>query len=297
MVRKNAKSLVIPGVLTIIFVLSALWYAYPLVSGLVAIGQADGELEVGFFDVGQGDAALIKTPSGMNILIDGGPDSSVLDELAEALPWNDRTIDLMVLTHPHDDHAAGLIPVIERFQVRQVLYTGVVHTSPTYLEWLARVRDYGINAIIADRPQTVDLGDNCRLELLYPNRDITGQEWSNQNNTSIVARLVYGDSKFLFLGDAEAEVEQELLAAKKDLSAQVVKIAHHGSNTSSSEDFLRAISPEYAVISVGLDNTFGHPSPRVINRLARSGIKVLRTDESGTVRFLSDGRQIELAAD
>jgi len=250
----------------------------------------DQDLRISFLDVGQGDAALIKTPSGHNILIDGGPGSKILECLPKELSWYDRTIDLMILTHPHSDHVDGLIPVLKRYEVKQILSTGVVHSAPTYLAWLDIIREQNIPLTIVGREQTINLGDDCRLQLIYPLTNLSGREVSNLNNSSIVARLIYKDTSFLFMGDAEVEVEQELIQKGVYLGSNVLKAGHHGSDTSSSEEFLNLVKPEYAVISSGKDNDFGHPSRRVLKRLERIGVGILRTDELGTIRMRSDGK-------
>ncbi len=347
------------------------------------------KLEVDFLDVGQGDAILIKAPDGQNILIDGGPNSRVVERLSAVLmPW-DKKIDLMILTHPHDDHVSGLVNVIERFEVGRILYTGVSHDSPNYIAWLAAVKKKKIPMTIIDRPRTIGLGENCEMEILYPVESFLDKTVENLNNTSIVVRLVYNETSFLFTGDAEENVEKELLEYQKTpqnaeysdgggeqgsrtpsdksrtgilsgngISADallssssrrqdnyninletgqnkntiiekdgvfvdpsedevsfpdkylhnsilenpvkglgkvnVLKVGHHGSDTSSSEEFLKAVSPEMAVISVGKDNDFGHPSLRTIKKLERIGAKIFRTDEKGTVKMASDGARVEI---
>jgi len=259
------------------------------------------ELEVDFLDVGQGDAILIKSPFGQNILIDGGPDSKVIEGLGKNLPFWDKRIDLMVLTHPHDDHVTGLIEVIKRYSVKKILYTGVIHSAPNYLAWLEKIRERKIPLVIIDRPQKIVLGDDCYMEIIYPRKSFLAQETANLNNSSIVAKLVYGQTKFLLMGDAEIEVEKELLnltpplargGGEVDLFAQVLKVGHHGSDTSSSEEFLKAVNPQIAAIQVGKDNDFGHPSLRILKRLERAGAEILRTDKNGTIKLVSDGREI-----
>jgi len=282
--------------------MSAKLYKILLILGIVAVLLAvpifglsyspPEELEVDFLDVGQGDAILIKSPFGQNILIDGGPDSKVIEGLGKNLPFWDKRIDLMVLTHPHDDHVTGLIEVIKRYSVKKILYTGVIHSAPNYLAWLAVIRERKIPLVIIDRPQKIVLGDDCYMEIIYPRKNFLAQETDNLNNSSIVARLVYGQTKFLLMGDAEIEVEKELLADGADLSAQVLKVGHHGSDTSSGEEFLKAVSPQIAAIQVGKDNDFGHPSLRILKRLERAGAEILRTDKNGTIKLVSDGREI-----
>ena len=279
---------------------------YKLLAGLATLAVVAGLLifwlsyqpanllAVDFLDVGQGDAILIKTPAGQNILIDGGPSSKIINQLSENLAWWDRKIDLMILTHPHDDHVTGLIEVLKRYQVKQILYTGVVHTGPNYLAWLEQVREQKIKMIIIDRPQTINLAKDCSLEIIYPRTSLLGREVNNLNNASIALKLVYGQTKFLLAGDIEAEVEQELIKSGVDLTAQVFKLNHHGSNSSNSQEFLEKIQPEFAVIEVGADNKFGHPSQRVLKRLERLKVKVLRTDQNGTIKFISNGQTISL---
>ena len=282
MPHKLYKILLILGIVAVIVAIPAFWLTY----------QAASDLEVVFLDIGQGDAILIKTPYGQNILIDGGPDNTVIKRLAENFSWWDKKIDLMILTHPHDDHVSGLIDVIKRYKVEKILYTGVVHSSPDYLAWLELIRDRKIPLTIIDRPQIIEFGENCGLQIIYPRESLLGKEVSNLNNSSIVAKLVYGQTKFLLAGDIESEVEQELLNSGTDLSAQVFKANHHGSDTSNSTEFLQAVQPEIVVIQVGADNNFGHPSRRVIKRIERIGAQVFRNDLDGTVKLISDGERI-----
>lgn len=279
-------------VLSITFVIAFLSLSFwHLTANYFFTTQAQNrELIISFLDIGQGDAALIKTPAGHNILIDGGPGTKILEPLSKELSWYDKTIDLMILTHPHSDHVDGLIPVLKRYEVKQILSTGVVHSSPTYLAWLDLVREQNIPLTIVDREQTIDLGSDCCLQLIYPLTNLSGREVTNLNNSSIVARLLYKDTSFLFMGDAEIEVEQELIQVAVVLKSDVLKAGHHGSDTSSSKEFLDLVRPEFAIISSGIDNSFGHPSRRALKRLERVGASILRTDELGTIRIMSDGK-------
>jgi len=252
------------------------------------------ELEVDFLDVGQGDAELIKAPGGQNILIDGGPNARVVERLSDVMPPWDKQIDLMVLTHPHDDHVTGLNEALKRFEVKKILYTGVTHTSPNYLAWLEIVKDKKISIMIIDQPQSIDLGEGAELEILYPLESFLGKAVENLNNASIVVKLIYGQTSFLFTGDAEEPEEKELLEAKGGLAADVLKVGHHGSYTATSVDFLKAVSPRYAIIEVGKDNSFGHPSRRTLKKLERIKAEIFRTDEEGTIIMKSDGENIQL---
>jgi competence protein ComEC len=256
--------------------------------------QPAKNLEVDFLDVGQGDAILIKTPGGQNILIDGGPDKSAIKRLGENLAWYDRRIDLMVLTHPHDDHVTGLIDVLKRYRVGRILYTGVLHNAPNYLTWLKTVRDKKTPLTIIDKLQTINLGQGAFLEILYPDRSLLDREIADLNQSSIVIKLIYGQNKFLLTGDADEEVEKNLMAAGADVSAEVLKVGHHGSQYSTGEEFLAKVKPKLAVIQVGKGNSFGHPNLRTIKKSERIGAEIYRTDERGTIRMVSDGVSIKV---
>ena len=245
-------------------------------------------------DVGQGDAILIKTPTGQNILVDGGRDKTVLRRLAENLPWFDRQLDLVILTHPDDDHAAGLAAVAGRFKIKRLVYTALADESPGYLALMAEIKKQNIPAVIIDRPQIINLSPSIRLEILSPIKSFVGQAPQNINDTSVVSRLVYGQSTILLTGDLEMEGEEQLLADGAPIEAQVLKVSHHGSDSGSGEAFLSAVKPKIAIISVGADNTFGHPNRRILKRLERIGATVYRTDQQGTIRLFSDGKSINL---
>ncbi len=276
------------------YILGSLALAAALI--LIAIfSQSQSQyLKVIVHDIGQGDAIFIETPEKYQILIDGGPDNSILAKLGKDLPFYDRSLDLVILTHPHDDHVAGLIDVLKRYDVKQILYTGVSHTAPNYIEWLKIIRDKGIPFKIAQNGQIIKLSETAELHILYPFEDLTGKKVENLNNTSILCRLIYDSTSFLFTGDAEKEEEQDLIDHNIYLKSDVLKVGHHGSNTSSIENFLKAVSPEIGVISAGKDNRFGHPSDKALERLENNGIKIYRTDKNGDIEIVSDGREIKV---
>lgn len=251
-------------------------------------------LEVDFLNVGQGDSILIKTPYGQNILIDGGPDDKVVNELGREMSWWDKQIDLIILTHPHDDHVSGLLEVIKRYKVKKIAYTGVVHSSPNYLAWLELVKSEKIPVIIIDRPQKIEFGPDCWLDIVYPRESLLGKSMDNLNNSSIIARLVFRHTNFLFAGDAEEEVEDKLFLEGIDLSADIFKASHHGSDTSNSQEFLESVNPDMVVIQVGEDNKFGHPSLRAVKRFERLGAQIFRTDLDGAVELTSNGESVFL---
>lgn len=249
-------------------------------------------LEVDFFDVGQGDAILIKTPDHQRILIDGGPNNAVVNKLGENLPFFDKEIDLVILTHPHADHLVGLIEVLKRYEVKKILSTGVAHPTPDYLTWLEEIKKQNVPMEIAKAGETLDFGSGIKMEIFYPVEDLAGKQVENLNNTSIVGKLIFGRTSFLFTGDAEMEVWDELISRGIDLKADVLKVAHHGSKNATSKNFLEKVQPKFAIISVGENNLFGHPSRIILNYLENIGAQILRTDEQGDVKIISDGEKL-----
>jgi len=248
-------------------------------------------LEVDFLDVGQGDAELIKTPYGQKILIDGGPDNKVLAELGRNLPLLERKIDLVILTHPHDDHVAGLIDVLKKYRVEKILMTNASSNAPPFEEFLKVNAIKKTPVIIVAGKQKITLGEDLELDILHPRN--TDQD-ADLNDSSIVAMLVYKNKKFLFTGDAGVLTEKELIDNQVDLKADVLKVGHHSSETASSLEFLRAVSPRFAVIEVGADNKFGFPKADTLWRLGKVGAKIFRTDLNGTVKIKTDGNSLDV---
>ena len=239
--------------------------------------------EVSFLDVGQGDAIFLQTPSGQQVLIDGGPDNTVLERLAgRMLPW-DRTIDLVILTHPEKDHVAGLIEVLKKYEVKQVLWTGVVKDTGEYEEWVRLLKEEGAEITIVSAPQRIRF-TSAYMDVLSPIENLDEKRVSIMNDTSIVMRLVLDNYSFLFTGDISVKVERKLVKSGVNMKADVLKVGHHGSKTSTSALFLEAVQPSVAVISLG-ENTYGHPHPLTLASLRQYGINVMRTDELGDITF------------
>lgn len=269
-------------------IILAILFVIAILSWTAVFASHDNKLHIHFYDVGQGDAIYIRTPAKQDILIDGGPDATILTKLGQDMPFYDRKIELIISTHPHADHITGLIDVLKRYQVDQILSTGVEHTSATFGEWKDIVQEKNIPVRTAQAGQKIKLGKTF-MYVLYPVDRLAGKEVKNLNNTSIVSRLIYGKNSALFTGDAEIEVEQELLSNHTHLKSDILKVGHQGSKTSTSEEFLEKVDPEYAIISVG-ENKYGHPSKEVLERL--KNIKLFRTDLNGDIECLLDGEKI-----
>lgn len=259
-------------------------------------------LEVIFFDIGQGDAIFIETPQGRQILIDGGQDTGILEKLGDEMPFWDRTIDLVILTHPEHDHYGGLIEVLKNYKVENILWTGVLRNTSEYKEWQKTIKEeeeQGAQIRIARAGQLIHLGNqsNRYMEVLYPFEDLEGQEIKNTNNTSIIIRLVFKNNSFLFTGDAYQSVEKKLLENEIDVDSDVLKVGHHGSKTSSSEEFIKQVSPDIAVISAGKDNPYHHPHQETLKTLEKYGIKILRTDLNNDIKLTTNGEKINAVSD
>lgn len=251
--------------------------------------QKDGLLKIYFFDVGQGDSILIISPNQNQVLIDGGPDNKILSRLGEVMPFYDKDIDVVVASHPHADHIVGLMDVLERYEVKNIIEAKESYNSSEFGAWEEAVKNEDANNIEAIAGKVIDLGDGVTLTILHPFQSVVGDNPKNPHDDVVVAILKYGKLEVMLTGDMEAKVERRLILAGEDLDSDVLKIAHHGSKTSTSEEFLSAVSPEAAVIQVGVKNRYGHPSPEILNRLDNFGIKYYRNDIGGDIKLVSDG--------
>jgi beta-lactamase superfamily II metal-dependent hydrolase len=265
-------------------------------------------LSVYFFDVGQGDAALIVSPSGKTVLIDAGPPEADEQLAPRVRQLVQGPLDLVILTHPHLDHLGGMVRVLQTVRARRYMDPGFNHPSEAYLKLLRvveppeeqqKVVDWVMepkpNPSNPEAPLTIGLGEGASLSIFWPRvpqQPFLKDTRSDANANSIVARLTYGDTSFLFTGDAEQETEAALLARPVDLRATVLKVAHHGGRYSSTAPFLAAVRPQAAVISCGVGNEYGHPTAEVLQRLGAQGARVLRTDRDGEVLAVSDGNRV-----
>lgn len=259
---------------------------------LYSVVFADGQrnLVVAFLDVGQGDSIYIEAPNGNQILIDGGPNSAVVRELSKVMPFYDRSIDVLVATHPDKDHIAGLIDVISSYEIGSLLEPGVISDTGASKTLDAIAREQNIARVQARRGMRIDLGDGVYADILFPDRDVARIE---TNTGSIILRVVYGETEFMLTGDSPKSIERYLVGKDGgNLESDVLKAGHHGSKTSSSEEFVSTVNPEYVVISAGKDSQYGHPHKEVIDLFEKSNIKILSTAESSTIIFISDGKTI-----
>ncbi len=252
------------------------------------MSQPDGQLHIAFLNVGQGDATFIQTPSGRQILVDGGLYPSILnDQLGRQMPFWDKEIDILIATHPDADHVSGLVGVFDRYRVNTLITNGQSFgESPIYDEVLAAAEKQQTEIRPVQAGEIIEVEDGVRLEVVHPGPMLIAD---NRNENSVSMRLVYEDFTFLFTGDAEQQGEAEMLAAERPLTALVFKAGHHGSNSSSSLPFLQAIQPQIIIVSSGVDNRFGHPAPEMLERATAVGAAVLRTDKLGTITVTTDG--------
>lgn len=258
----------------------------------LAVGvMPDGRLHVAFLDVGQGDAILVTLPDGDQLLIDGGPSPTDLNwRLGQEMPFWDRTLELVVNTHPDSDHLGGLVSLFDRYRVEQVVLPDVEGHSQLYQTWEVELTEAKLVPIVGQEGMMLDLGNGVTATVLNPGPAAATSE--EPNNHSVVIHLQFGEISFLLSGDIETPVESALVQAGAPLKATILKSPHHGSKTSSSDPFLEAVDPQIVVVSVGADNRFGHPAPEVLERYEARGLTVLRTDEDGTIEFSTDGRQV-----
>jgi len=258
------------------------------------IGQIpDDKLHVYFLDVGQGDSIYVRTMYNYDILIDGGPDNKVLSELGEVMPFWDRKIDLVILSHPHADHITGLIDVASRYQIGEIIATDAITTSAEYLEWLKLIKDKGIHLTLVNSINEKKIDSKTELFFLWPKYNYKDAKVDNLNNTSIVFELKQEKFSVLFTGDIEKETQQELshgeVANRLTSGINVLKVPHHGS-ANFLEDFLKNVSPNLAVISVGERNKFGHPAESTLKTHKANNIEIFRTDKNGRVEIISNGQ-------
>ena len=271
-------------VILILFVIIFLYFANDYVGKVKGVSeQQDDVAEIIFLDVGQGDAILIQE-GWTQILIDGGNGQDIMNRLGEFMPMGDRKIEFMVATHPDEDHMGGLIKVLSLYEVGEILESGIDCDKDLCEKWEELIAADNIPVVDAKLGQEINFGEDVDITVLYPFMEIAGEEFKNTNDASLVLKAVVEDRSYLLTGDTESKAEKELVASNLDLNADVLKVSHHGSKNATSAEFLLAVSPKQAVISVG-ENSYGHPTEEVLTRLRNMNIEIFRTDEVGSVRF------------
>ncbi len=249
-------------------------------------------LTVSFLDVGQGDSVLVEGPTGIEMLIDGGKDRSVLRQLPRLMGPLDRSIDIVVATHPDADHIGGLPDVLERYRVSRFFEQGKEGETGTFERLEEAVAsERGATSSLLVRGMRIHLGDGAYADVLHPEENV--EKLRETNDASISMRIVYGESAFMLTGDAPLWVEERLADAYgAGLRSDVLKAGHHGSRTSTGDAFLAAVDPETVVVSAGKDNSYGHPHEEVRANILESGASMLTTIDEGTITFVSDGEQV-----
>ena len=241
---------------------------------------------VSFLNVGQGDSIFIRTPDDYTVLIDGGPSANVLDELGEVVPIYNRTIDLIILSHPHADHVNGLVEVAKRFKVEKVLIVGTPYHNAFYKEFLRVINQNEIPLKIAQSNHDIKLGNYVFIDVVWPINSMVGKHFENVNNASLSVRILFEDYSVLLTGDAEIEQEKEIADSGFDIKADILKAGHHGSRTASSEEFLDEVNPEIAVIQTEKENDFSHPHKEILQKFFEREIEVRRNDVEGRIDFV-----------
>lgn len=248
--------------------------------------ESSDQLTLAFLDVGQGDAVLISKPRQYDLLIDGGPDPIVLSRLSDILPWYDREIDVIFLTHNHADHYQGLLAVLDKYKVGELIVSALAEPLPAPL--LDSLKRHKLSYTKMPAGTQLQLDQTTKLKALWP---VAETPIADMNDRSLVLELVSGERKVWLAGDAGVAVEEALLKNNLVEDVDIFKLSHHGSDTANSEEFLELLRPEWVVAQAGAGNSFGHPNRRIIKRVERVGAQILRNDERGTIVFQTDGRE------
>ena len=250
------------------------------------------KLTFAMLDVGQGDALFIESPTGTQVVIDGGPNKALMKEIVKVMPWYDRHIDMLIVTNPDQDHFSGFIPLLSRYKTDVIISPGTISSNPAYEVLDNEITKRKIPKITALRGQKIDLGGGAYLEIFFRDRDISGV---SINVGSIVMRLVYGETSILLQGDSISNIENYLLTLdKENLQSDILKVGHHGSKTSTTKEYVEVVSPQWAVISSGKDNQYGHPHKETLETLNSLKTKILDTCVMGQITFVSDGKEFIL---
>lgn len=272
-------------------ILSIVAFGYTLWTDHKAVSaeKGSGVLKFIVLDVGQGDALYIESPTGKQVIVDGGPNKNLLREITKVMPQYDKHIDMIVVTNPDRDHYESFIPLLDKYKVDAVLEPGTTNPYPEYKVLEDKIASLKIPKMLARKGQTIDLGSGAYLEVLFPDRDPSGM---SSNDGSIVMKLVYGDTSVMLQGDSTAKIETYLRnsVSSTTLKSTILKAGHHGSRTSSTIGYVKAVSPKWTVISSGRNNDYGHPHKEILTTMKELGIPTYDTCDNGDLVFVSDGK-------
>ncbi|EIW6613187.1 MBL fold metallo-hydrolase [Clostridium perfringens] len=282
----DKKKKIISSIIGIIVVLLAGYFGIDLTQDSKV--PKDSKLMISYMDVGQGDASYIKV-NGNDILIDAGPRSNSKELLEQLKAKNIDDFELVIATHPHEDHIGGMVDVFKEYEVKAFYSPKITHTTKTYENLVKAVKDEGLKTKELKGGMVIDLGEGAKFEVFTPQKS----EYEELNDYSPIMKLSFGDTSYLFTGDAEKLAEEEALAKyKNSLDSDVIKFGHHGSSSSSSNAFIEAVSPKYGIISCAKDNKYGHPHRETLDIIKKYNIKTFRTDTDGEIILTSDGKSI-----
>ncbi|MCI2778315.1 ComEC/Rec2 family competence protein [Clostridium perfringens] len=282
----DKKKKIISSIIGIIVVLLAGYFGIDLTQDSKV--PKDSQLMISYIDVGQGDAAYIKV-NGNDILIDAGPRSNSKELLEQLKAKNIDDFELVIATHPHEDHIGGMVDVFKEYEVKAFYSPKITHTTKTYENLVKAVKDEGLKTKELKSGMVIDLGEGAKFDVFTPQKS----EYEELNDYSPIMKLSFGDTSYLFTGDAEKLAEEEALAKyKTSLDSDVIKFGHHGSSSSSSNAFIEAVSPKYGIISCAKDNKYGHPHRETLDIIKKYNIKTFRTDTDGEIILTSDGKSI-----
>ncbi|HEY0220865.1 MAG TPA: hypothetical protein VGC58_01445 [Candidatus Paceibacterota bacterium] len=263
-----------------------------LILSVILHEDRHGLLRFEVLDVGQGDSLFIESPTGVQVLVDGGPNKFLMKEIGKVIPWYDRHIDMLVVTNPDKDHYEGFIPLMKKYSVDVVLEPGTANTNLVYELLEKEISNRKIPKVLARRGQIVDLGGGAYLEILFPDRDVSGL---SSNDGSIVMKLVYGETSVILQGDSTERIEHYLVGLDgNNLKSTILKAGHHGSRTSNSLEYVEKVSPEWTVISSGSQNSYGHPHKETLDTMEKLKIFTYDTCNNGRLTFESDGKEFIL---
>ncbi len=254
--------------------------------------KREGKLKFEVLDVGQGDSLFIESPTGIQVIVDGGPGNNLSREIGKAMPWYDRHVDMIVVTNPDADHYEGFIKFLDKYSVDKILEPGTTNSYSAYAVLENKIVGKNIEKIIARRGEVIDIGGGAYIQILFPDRNVSEV---SPNMGSIVMKLVYGETSVLLQGDSISNIEQYLLELDGDyLKSTILKAGHHGSKTSSIEEYVAKVSPEWTVISSGVNNSYGHPNKETLETMSKLKIPSYDTCNNGRIVFESDGKEFVL---